>query len=87
MAVGVHSTQFAIREVGLFEPVLRLATVITNRFRRTNRIVLALTPSLIKPAEWTIHKATLMREESRGGHFRSDFPKAKRSWAGRHIEW
>jgi GMP synthase (glutamine-hydrolysing) len=45
-----------------YEPVLRLATVITNRFRKTNRIVLALTPSLIKPAEWTIHKATLTRE-------------------------
>ena len=25
LAVGVHSTQFAIREVGLYEPVLRLA--------------------------------------------------------------
>ena len=26
LAVGVHSTQFAIREVGLYEPVLELAT-------------------------------------------------------------
>lgn len=25
LAVGVHSTQFAIREVGLYEPVLELA--------------------------------------------------------------
>ena len=25
LAVGVHSTQFAIREAGLYEPVLRLA--------------------------------------------------------------
>lgn len=25
MAVGVHSTQFAIRETGLYEPVLRMA--------------------------------------------------------------
>ncbi|MEO8203802.1 MAG: dihydrodipicolinate synthase family protein, partial [Betaproteobacteria bacterium] len=25
LAVGVHSTQFAIREVGLYEPVLRMA--------------------------------------------------------------
>src|SRR5919205_4274951 len=25
LAVGVHTTQFAIREVGLYEPVLRLA--------------------------------------------------------------
>jgi len=27
IAVGVHSTQFAIRDVGLYEPVLRLAAV------------------------------------------------------------
>lgn len=27
MAVGVHTTQFAIRDVGLYEPVLRLAAV------------------------------------------------------------
>lgn len=27
LAVGVHTTQFAIREVGLFEPVLRLAAI------------------------------------------------------------
>src|SRR5207237_4012385 len=25
LAVGVHATQFAIREVGLYEPVLRIA--------------------------------------------------------------
>ena len=29
----------------------------------------------------------LMREESRGGHYRSDFPRAKKSWAGKHISW
>jgi L-aspartate oxidase len=34
-----------------------------------------------------IAQAALMREESRGGHFRSDFPKAKRSWARKHISW
>ena len=34
-----------------------------------------------------IAEAALMRSESRGGHFRSDFPKAKRKWRGRHIEW
>jgi L-aspartate oxidase len=34
-----------------------------------------------------IAQAALMREESRGGHYRSDFPKAKRSWAGKHILW
>ena len=34
-----------------------------------------------------IVEAALMRKESRGGHFRSDFPRAKRKWTGRHIEW
>ena len=34
-----------------------------------------------------IAEAALMRSESRGGHFRTDFPKAKRKWRGRHIEW
>ena len=42
--------------------VLPLATEITNRFRRTNRIVLALTPGKIAPEDWKIHRATLTRE-------------------------
>jgi L-aspartate oxidase len=31
-------------------------------------------------------EAALMRKESRGGHYRADFPRAKRNWKGRHIE-
>src|SRR5438270_850906 len=34
-----------------------------------------------------ITDAALLRKESRGGHYRSDFPRAKRKWTGRHIEW
>ncbi|MEJ7758842.1 MAG: L-aspartate oxidase [Gemmatimonadaceae bacterium] len=34
-----------------------------------------------------ITEAALLRRESRGGHFRTDFPHAKRKWRGRHIEW
>jgi L-aspartate oxidase len=34
-----------------------------------------------------IAEAALLRKESRGGHFRSDFPRAKRRWKGKHIEW
>ncbi|HEX7545939.1 MAG TPA: hypothetical protein VF368_04385, partial [Gemmatimonadaceae bacterium] len=34
-----------------------------------------------------IAEAALMRKESRGGHFRRDFPKEKRKWRGKHIEW
>ncbi len=29
----------------------------------------------------------LKRQESRGGHFRRDFPRPKKKWKGRHIEW
>lgn len=33
-----------------------------------------------------IAEAALLRKESRGGHFRSDFPRPKRKWL-KHIEW
>jgi L-aspartate oxidase len=34
-----------------------------------------------------IAEAALLRKESRGGHYRSDFPKSRRTWLGKHIEW
>ena len=34
-----------------------------------------------------ITEGALLRKESRGGHYRTDFPHAKRKWRGRHIEW
>ena len=34
-----------------------------------------------------VAEAALMRKESRGGHYRADFPRAKRTWQGKHIEW
>ena len=34
-----------------------------------------------------VAEAAILRKESRGGHFRSDFPKARRKWQGRHITW
>ena len=33
-----------------------------------------------------VAEAALLRKESRGGHYRADFPRAKRTWSGRHIE-
>ncbi len=34
-----------------------------------------------------IAEAALLRKESRGGHFRRDFPRPKNKWRDRHIEW
>jgi dihydrodipicolinate synthase/N-acetylneuraminate lyase len=42
VAVGVHTTQFAIREVGLLKPVLELATDEIRRSREQNRELIAI---------------------------------------------
>jgi L-aspartate oxidase len=34
-----------------------------------------------------IARSALARKESRGGHYRSDFPKPRQGWAKKHIEW
>lgn len=34
-----------------------------------------------------IAEAALLREESRGGHYRSDHPEERRTWQGRRIVW
>jgi L-aspartate oxidase len=31
--------------------------------------------------------SAILRRESRGGHYRSDFPKPLAKWKGKHIEW
>jgi L-aspartate oxidase len=41
--------------------------------------------NMLQTAELIV-EAALMRKESRGGHYRADFPRAKRNWKGRHIE-
>jgi L-aspartate oxidase len=41
--------------------------------------------NLVQTAQLIVEGA-IRRKESRGGHYRSDFPKAKRAWRGRHIE-
>jgi L-aspartate oxidase len=33
-----------------------------------------------------IARSALIRDESRGGHFRRDYPTARRSWVKRHVE-
>jgi L-aspartate oxidase len=34
-----------------------------------------------------IARSAIERKESRGGHYRSDFPKPRQGWAKKHIEW
>jgi dihydrodipicolinate synthase/N-acetylneuraminate lyase len=41
LAVGVHTTQFAIREVGLYQPVLELAMRTTSEWTREPRVMIA----------------------------------------------
>ena len=54
----------------------------------TKRLSLGATEELnMAETARLIAEAALMRKESRGGHFRHDFPREKRKWRGRHIEW
>src|SRR5918995_4851201 len=41
LAVGVHTTQFAIRDVGLYEPVLSLAMQTARAWTRAPTIMIA----------------------------------------------
>ena len=41
LAVGVHTTQFAIRDVGLYEPVLGLAMRTTSEWTKEPRVMIA----------------------------------------------
>lgn len=41
LAVGVHTTQFAIREVGLYEPVLKLAATASREWARESIVLVA----------------------------------------------
>ncbi|MEP6733427.1 MAG: FAD-binding protein, partial [bacterium] len=41
--------------------------------------------NLVQTAQRIVEGA-MRRKESRGGHYRSDFPRAKSTWRGRHIE-
>ncbi|HJQ19098.1 MAG TPA: L-aspartate oxidase [Gemmatimonadaceae bacterium] len=41
--------------------------------------------NLVQTAQLIVEGA-IRRKESRGGHYRTDFPRAKGAWRGRHIE-
>src|SRR5436190_24022998 len=50
LAVGVHTTQFAIREAGLFEEVLTIAAQITSEWPRLGDLADAPRPLLVAGA-------------------------------------
>jgi hypothetical protein len=41
LAVGVHATQFAVREAGLYEPVLRIAVEESNAWAKRPVVLIA----------------------------------------------
>jgi GMP synthase (glutamine-hydrolysing) len=45
-----------------YRKVLKAATRITNQYRRTNRVAVALAPKRWRPQEWKTHRATLTRK-------------------------
>src|SRR5262249_31639468 len=59
LAVGVHTTQFAIRDVGLYRPVLELAAETAANWTRRP---LALVAGLVGPTQQAVSEAKLARE-------------------------
>ena len=59
LAVGVHTTQFAIREVGLYRPVLELAMRSAAEWTRAQPIMIA---GLSGRTEQALHEAQIARD-------------------------
>jgi hypothetical protein len=59
VAVGVHTTQFAIRDLGLYEPVLRIAADTAARYAPESFIRVA---GVVGPTEKAVPEATLARD-------------------------
>jgi L-aspartate oxidase len=70
----------------------RTARGLQQGLARLGEITARLSPGMTEELNMAqtarlVAEAALLRNESRGGHYRSDFPRAKRKWQGRHIEW
>ena len=63
--------RFALQSLATIEERLPIGATEEQNLVETSRLIV---------------EAALQRKESRGGHYRSDFPKPQRSWQGRHIE-
>jgi len=71
--------------------IARTARGLRAALGQLDSIAMRLTPGMTEERNMLdtarlVAEAALLRRESRGGHYRSDYPRAKRSWAGRHIE-
>lgn len=60
VAVGVHTTQFEIRDVGLYEPVLRLAKEVIDEHPRSDEIVRIA--GVCGPTEQAVVEAKIARD-------------------------
>ena len=72
--------------------ISREATGLRTAKRALDQIRSRLTPGATEELNMVdtarlIVQAALKRRESRGGHYRSDFPKPSLAWKGRHLEW
>jgi L-aspartate oxidase len=70
----------------------RTATGLRMALEALEDIVIRLPHGATEEANMTetahlILSAAMLRKESRGGHFRRDFPRPKNKWKGRHIEF
>ncbi len=71
--------------------IVRTATGLATALEALNEIEARLPDgateeqNLVQTAR-LIAESALARDESRGGHYRADFPRQKRSWKGKHIE-
>ena len=64
--------RIAVREVDAIEARLPVGATEELNMVQTGRMIV---------------QAALLRKESRGGHYRSDFPRARNKWRETHIEW
>ena len=75
------------RHAGIARTAKGLRTAIAELAEIEERLPAGATEelNLVQTARLIV-EAAMRRKESRGGHYRSDFPRAKEAWRGRHIE-
>jgi L-aspartate oxidase len=75
------------RDVGVVRTATGLRSARTRLTEIGKRLPAGATEELnLVQTALLITEGALRRRESRGGHYRSDFPRPKGSWRGRHVE-